>query len=194
MTNLNKLGISLITQISRTWRITIDGAIPNSPAVIAFWHGYMLPVWKFFSDKNPSALISQSKDGEILAAILEKWNYKLVRGSSSTGGKEALEQLIELAKSGYSLITPDGPRGPQRKLKAGAVIAAQLSQSPLALCQVNIKSKYTFKKSWDFFQFPLPFSKITLSFSAPEVIDINSTREMISSKILQCENKLNNIN
>lgn len=191
---LKRIGIWLITIISKTWRISTEGTIPNSPAVIAFWHGYMLPVWRFFSDKNSSALISQSKDGEILAEILEKWNYKLARGSSSTGGKEALGKLTELARTGYALITPDGPRGPLRKLKAGAVIAAQLSQSPLVLCQVKIKSKYTFKKSWDFFEFPLPFSKITLSFSEPEFIDFNSTREMISAKIIQLESKLNYTN
>jgi len=69
---LNNVGIWLILQISKTWRITTQGNIPQPPAIIAFWHGYMLPVWKYFSDKNPSALISQSKDGEILAAILEK--------------------------------------------------------------------------------------------------------------------------
>ncbi len=191
---LTNFGIWLIIQISKTWRITVEGTAPKSPAVIAFWHGYMIPVWKFFADKKPSALISQSKDGEVLAAILKKWDYDLARGSSSTGGKAALETLVEYAVSGFALITPDGPRGPRGKLKAGAVIAAQLSGSPIVLCKVKIISKYTFKKSWDRFEFPLPFSKIILEFSEPEYIDVNSTREMIGVKIIQCENKLNNIN
>jgi len=191
MNRSKRIGIWLITGLSKTWRFEIQGVIPRSPAVIAFWHGYMLPVWKYFSDKNPSAMISQSKDGEILAAILEKWNYKLARGSSSMGGKEALEKLVEFSKSSYALITPDGPRGPRGKMKAGAVIAAQLSGSPLVLCKVIIKTKYVFNKSWDKFELPLPFSKIQLLFLEPEYIEYNSTRDVISSKILLCENKLN---
>jgi lysophospholipid acyltransferase (LPLAT)-like uncharacterized protein len=194
MTFTRNFGIWLITQISKTWHISTEGQVPDSPAVIAFWHGYMLPVWKYFSNNNSSALISQSKDGEVLAAILEKWNYKLVRGSSSTGGKEALDKLVELARTGYVLITPDGPRGPHRKLKAGAVVAAQLSQAPLVLCRVSIKYKYTFRKSWDCFEFPLPFSKITLKFADAEVIDAHSTRDIIGTKILECEKILNDFN
>ena len=62
--------------------------------VVAFWHGAMLVGWFLHSPqkrKTVSALVSQSNDGEYLTAILEKWNYTMIRGSSHIGGKEALD-------------------------------------------------------------------------------------------------------
>src|SRR3989339_614407 len=159
----HRFSIFLLRLISKTWRYEIDGNIPEKPAIIAFWHGLMLPVWKYFSKHEPIAVVSLSKDGEILSDILEKWKYTLIRGSSSKGGKEVLESIVEQANDGLTLITPDGPQGPIHEFKAGGVIASQRSGVPLILCGVKIKWKFTFKKSWDRFSFPYPFSKIILN-------------------------------
>src|SRR3974377_819178 len=88
---------------------------PNdfSKKIFVFWHKNMLIGWWIFRNNNPIALVSQSSDGEILTNILKKWNYELTRGSSSKGGKEALNELIEKTNTGNPIIiTPDGPRGP----------------------------------------------------------------------------------
>ncbi len=51
--------------ISTTWKFEIFGEIPQKPAIIIFWHGFMLPVWKLFSNKYAFSVISKSKDGEL---------------------------------------------------------------------------------------------------------------------------------
>jgi lysophospholipid acyltransferase (LPLAT)-like uncharacterized protein len=160
----------LLRLLAATWRIRIHGSIPQSASVLAFWHGEMLPVWKTFAHSNASALISQSNDGSLLARLLEDWNYELVRGSSSKGGKEALERLAELAGRTLTLITPDGPRGPRHSFKAGAIIAAQRASVPLVLCRAQLASErdaWRFSRSWDKFCLPKPFARVTLVIDEP---------------------------
>ena len=165
----------------------------NQNFVLAFWHGTMLVPWYFHRGQNFSALISQSKDGSLLANSLTKWGYKVTRGSSHKGGKEALETLLDNSKNDFSIaITPDGPTGPPRVMKAGAVITAQRSEIPLVLCGVTIKSKYTFN-SWDKFEVPKFFSKVSIKYSEPILFDENLTRDETSQIIEQCNVKLNQL-
>jgi lysophospholipid acyltransferase (LPLAT)-like uncharacterized protein len=181
----------IILKISAlTWRFEIIGSTPRKPAIVAFWHGLMLPVWKFFSYKDAAAIVSLSKDGQILSDILESWEIKLIRGSSHRGGKEALEALVESAKNNITLITPDGPRGPNRQFKAGAIVAAQRAEVHLFLCRVEIISKIILKKSWDKFQIPFPFSKIILNFSDKILIEKSADRNQIDSLLKELSERL----
>ncbi len=181
----------LLNLISKTWRYKLVGTIPIAPGIVAFWHGSMLPVWKYFSNQNPTAVVSQSKDGEILSDLLTDWGYSLIRGSSSKGNKEALAGMVDTAKNNLLLITPDGPQGPIHEFKPGAVIASQRSGSKLYLCNVKIRCKYEFKKSWDNFALPLPFSKISLTISEISSIPEDARREYIDEMIWNCTKILN---
>lgn len=161
--------------------------------VAAFWHGSMMIGWYIHRNKNFSALVSQSKDGEVLASILEKWNYYVVRGSSSTGGSEALSAMVELMSKNYSLaITPDGPTGPIHQMKAGAVITAKKSNVPLFLAGIGIKKKFVLK-SWDRFEIPKPFSKVVVIYSDPIFIDDSLDYDATNQKIVECEKLLNKL-
>jgi lysophospholipid acyltransferase (LPLAT)-like uncharacterized protein len=161
--------------------------------VTAFWHGSMMIGWFLQRNGNMASLVSQSKDGDVLAAILGKWNYHVVRGSSSTGGSDALTAMILLIREEYSLaITPDGPRGPICKMKAGAVITAKKSNVPLFLVGIGIKNKIILK-SWDRFEVPKPFSKVAVIYSDPIFIDENLSYEDTNQKILDCEDLLNKL-
>lgn len=186
----NILAVSLINILSLTWRYHIIGKIPTKPAIIVFWHGLMLPVWKFFSKNKPYAVVSLSKDGQLLSDLLIKWHYSLIRGSSSKEGKKVLEELSEVAKSNYVLVTPDGPRGPLGKFKVGAIVASHRSTTPIYLVAIKIHLGKTFVKSWDKFRLPLPFSKITISISQAELIPQNASREEIENKVAELETKL----
>ena len=177
--------------IACTWKFSLEGTINQKHAVIAFWHGSMLPVWKFFAKTNSYAVVSMNKDGEILAQLLEKWKYKLIRGSSSKNGSEVIQEMVENANENYLLITPDGPRGPRHICKAGALVIAQRKQIPLYFIQCDILSKKVFTKSWDKFEFPLPFSKIQLKISEEIIINQNSNREEIDILISNFNNIYN---
>lgn len=189
----DKLSIQLIRLLSSTWRIKPEGDMPQKPSVIAFWHGYMLPVWKYFSGYSPSALVSQSKDGRLLSNLLSRWGYKVVRGSSSKGGKEALESLVNLLDKNLVLITPDGPRGPACRFKAGAVVASQKAGVPLYLCSVHIGRSKILRRSWDSFRIPLPFTKITINISKPYYFSTALSRQETDESIKLMELLLNNM-
>ena len=184
------IAIFLINLISKTWRIKIKGEMPALPSVVAFWHGSMLPVWKIFGKLGANGLVSQSKDGELLCKLINKWGIKTVRGSSSKGAKEALISIIKLAGENILLVTPDGPKGPIFKFKAGAAISAQRSGSPLYLAKVKIYWKKSFNRAWDKFQFPLPFTKIEISFDGPNFIPQKLGKEEVSEYLNECERKL----
>lgn len=161
--------------------------------ISAFWHGSMMIGWFLNRNGNAAALVSQSKDGDVLASVLKKWNYNVVRGSSSTGGNDALVTMVLLMRENYSLaITPDGPRGPILKMKAGAVVTAKKSNVPLFLVGIGIKNKFTLK-SWDNFEVPKPFSKVVVIYSDPIFIDDKLNYEETNHKIIECEAALNKL-
>lgn len=180
----------LINLVSKTWRVKFHN-FPQEPSIVVFWHGNMLPLWKIFSNLNAYAVVSQSPDGELLSNLLSKWGYKLIRGSSSRGGKEALNKIIEVLHTSYVLITPDGPRGPKNIMKSGAVIASIRGGSPLYISKVTFGLSYSFKRSWDNFKFPLPFSKINVEFFGPFLFEKTEDRKKISNYIKTIENLLN---
>lgn len=168
------LFVILLRILAATWRIRLCGTIPGGTCVIAFWHGSMLPVWKFFSGTNSAAVVSRSRDGEILSALLASWHYRLIRGSSSSGGRETLAAMTEAATVGKVLITPDGPRGPKCVAKAGAALAVQRAVADLVCCRVEISRKILLR-SWDSFAVPLPFARITLFMEInPKISDCNT--------------------
>jgi lysophospholipid acyltransferase (LPLAT)-like uncharacterized protein len=161
--------------------------------VLAFWHGTMLLPWYLNRENGFAALTSKSKDGDLLAKQLKHWKYKVVRGSSSKGGDVALGIMIDLAKNGYSVaITPDGPRGPVNKFKAGAVITSKKSNAPLVLMGVGIKSKKKLN-SWDKFQVPNLFSNVKIIYSDPINVDSRLSYDETSKIIEDCDRKLNEL-
>jgi len=189
----HRIFISILKFLSNTWRLKVLGQLPEKPAIIVFWHGFMLPVWKLFSDFEPFGVVSKSHDGAILSSFLEKIGFRLIRGSSATGGKEVIEEMTGIAGQNYLLITPDGARGPIYKLKPGAFVVSQRTGTPIHICCVQISSKIIFKKSWDKFAFPLPFAKIRFSFSEPLYLPKEADRETVTEIILSTEKKMNNM-
>ncbi|MBX3044467.1 MAG: DUF374 domain-containing protein [Candidatus Kapabacteria bacterium] len=181
----------MLNLLSNTWRIKVQGYDENiSKGIVVFWHGLMLPAWKYFTKYNPTAVVSLSKDGEILSGLLSKWGFSLIRGSSSRKGKEVLDEIINSCNHSLVLMTPDGPQGPRFEMKAGAVVAASRAQVPIYLCGIDIKSKHIFEKSWDKFELPLPFSEILLTISKPEIIEKSDDKDLISLKISELQSNL----
>ena len=186
--------------LCKTLRVTVTNsrtleqlAKENKNFIFAFWHGTMLLPWYLNRSKNVAALTSKSKDGDLLARLLKSWNYQVIRGSSSSGGDIALGIMIDYAKNNNSIaITPDGPKGPAKKLKAGAVVTAKKSGLPLILIGIGYKKKRVLK-NWDNFQIPTLFSKANAVYSEPIYVDKNLDYDGTSEMINICEAKLNEL-
>lgn len=198
---LRKLGNFLLPRalsvLCTTLKIELENDAPfkenGKNFVLAFWHGKMVAGWYLLKNRNQAALISSSKDGDLLARLLGYWNYELARGSSSAGGKEALEKIVHLAEAGFNVaITPDGPKGPAKKMKAGCVIAAKKSGIPLLLAGIGY-SDYWELKSWDKLRIPKPFSKVAVRFSDSIIVEKHLSYEETSQLINEAENLLNNL-
>ena len=192
--------VHLVNVLCKTLRITQINKIviddlekANKNYVLAFWHGSMLLPWYIHRGKKLIALTSKSKDGDLLARVLKNWKYGVIRGSSSTGGDVALGIMVDYGKNKHSItITPDGPRGPRHKLKAGAVITAKKSGLPLILTGVGIERKRSLN-SWDMFFIPNFFTKATLIYSDPIYVEKDLSYEETSQVISNCEIKLNHL-
>ncbi len=165
----------------------------SQPYIAAFWHGSMLAPWYLLRNKNLSALVSQSKDGELLARLLNGWKYNVIRGSSNVGGKEALQLLIDEAVNSKSIaITPDGPKGPEFKMKPGAVVLSKKTKLPILLIGVGYKNYYQLK-SWDKFKVPKLFSRVVINFSDPLFVSPELSYDEVSDFIIKTEAELNRL-
>jgi hypothetical protein len=89
-----------------------------------------------------SVLISQSKDGEIIASVFRYYGVSAVRGSSTRGGGAALRDMIRAAREGKNIVfTPDGPKGPPRVATEGLIVAAQATGLPIIPVAFAAKKK-----------------------------------------------------
>lgn len=136
--------------------------------IYAFWH--QRQAYFTWSHRGVSAavLVSKSKDGEMIARTMELSRIDAVRGSSSRGGAAAAREMVEILRSGRDVgITPDGPRGPAREVKEGAVRVAQLSGMPIVPIANALSRRIEVAKAWDRFQVPLPFGRSVVIYGEP---------------------------
>lgn len=139
-------------------------------AVFAFWHGKMLTGWlvskAIFSNVPVAAVVSLSKDGAMLAGALHRLGLKLIRGSSSRGKEELKQETrLFLSSGGVVAITPDGPRGAQHVFKYGSVRLAAETGSRLLFARITHHACWRLR-SWDRFEIPKPFSRVSIEISA----------------------------
>lgn len=173
----------LVRMLARTWRIEaptraeFDAAREQGKAAIfTFWHGQMLAL--LAEHRRPTTvLISDHRDGEIITQIVRMFGCRAVRGSSSKGAARALLQLSRTLDEGHDIaITPDGPRGPRHSFAPGALVLSQRTGSPIVFLAYHASSKWQLK-SWDAFEIPKPFAKITVAYGKPFVVAGSDARE-----------------
>ncbi len=132
-------------------------------AIAAIWHQRIFLVLTYarrFGEYAPAVMISQSRDGDMIADVARLLNFRPVRGSSSRGGREALATIIaDLAEHPFAVHAVDGPRGPRGVIKAGLISMAQLSGTPIVPVAISVNRAWVLN-SWDRFLIPKPFSTV----------------------------------
>ena len=179
-----RAGVTFIRLLASTWRMTtvngeqVDAARRNGQRMIfTLWHGEMLPLLWHQRGENIAIMISEHRDGEIIARIAESLGFHTVRGSSSKGASRALIGLMrELDAGRDGAITPDGPRGPAHVFAPGVAVAAQRTGAMILPIRARASSAWRLK-SWDRFVIPKPFAKVTVTFGPLTPVVADSPRE-----------------
>lgn len=158
----------------KEWQVISEAHRKGVPVVIALWHNELVGVTGFGyrTGDNYSVVVSQSRDGEIIARVLENLGLKTNRGSSSRGGLRALLSMAkEVNKNGrIGVFTVDGPRGPRHEVKDGVVFMTQRAQALLFPVRAFPARKFVFNKSWDKFELPCPLAHCRVRVGAPLTI------------------------
>jgi lysophospholipid acyltransferase (LPLAT)-like uncharacterized protein len=179
-----RAGVAILRMLASTWRMrshSIEGlhaARANDKRVIfALWHGELLPLLWQHRGENVAIVISEHRDGEIIAQVAESLGYSTVRGSSSKGGSRALIGLMREIDAGRDgAITPDGPRGPARVFAPGAAVASQRTGAYIVPIRAAASRAWRLK-SWDRFLIPKPFARVDVSYGVLTVVEAASPRE-----------------
>lgn len=175
------LGQGLVGSIFSTVRFEVQGAehlregrSRGRPVVYMLWHEQLLPLTYFHRDTGAVVLVSEHADGEYITRVIRRLGYAAVRGSSTRGGVKGLRGLIRAARRGRDLaITPDGPRGPRRQVKPGALLVAQMEDLAIVPVAAGASRGWRFR-SWDRFMVPAPMSRIKVAYGPPSWISRDS--------------------
>lgn len=180
------LGLGLV---ARAWLSTLRIRVLTHPSlrlersrpwVLALWHGHLLLLLAHRRRRRTAALVSWSRDGEILRWGMRWFGLAAERGSSSRGGRAGLRAMVERLLGGWDgAFAVDGPRGPRRVARPGALCAARRAAGLVvpyaAACSWALRLR-----SWDRCEVPLPFSRVVVVLGEP----ISPTAQAVTSRCL----------
>lgn len=167
-----RIGAILVRLLATTWRIRIvnphvvgDESARGQPIMYILWHGQLLPLLWTHRGRGIAVMISEHRDGEIIARIALALGYRVVRGSTSRGAARALLGACREVEAGHDIaVTPDGPRGPARSVAPGAAVIANRSGAPMVPVAAWA-SRAWHLRSWDRFMIPKPFARVVVAYT-----------------------------
>jgi lysophospholipid acyltransferase (LPLAT)-like uncharacterized protein len=189
---------SLVHSLGRTIRVRYrfigEDAQPRPAnlgrrAIYIFWHEYMLLLSFRYARPDIHVLVSKHTDGVFIGDVMKRLGFSMAYGSSTRGGSEAIRHMLKLSKTSHFAITPDGPRGPRRQAKMGAIFLAAQTGMPIVAVGCGFSSAWR-AKSWDQFAFPRPFSKGCHVTAPPIFIPKKATSDELERYRREVEAKL----
>ncbi len=141
---------------------------PKGSFCLALWHEHLFAGILVHRKMRFAPLASLSKDGDIVAYVMDRFGFQTIRGSSSRGGPEARDELVAMTADGwFTAITVDGPKGPRRRVKGGIVdVARRTGVAVLPMIAVADR-QWVLSRSWDQFKIPKPFARVAVCYGEP---------------------------
>lgn len=173
------------------WDSVVGGA---DGVLIAIWHGRMVLGMADHSDREYTVLVSRSGDGDISESLLQRFGYRVIRGSSSRGGASAArDMLAALGQGAVLVITPDGPRGPRHAMNPGLAWMAKVTGFPVLPIGFACDKAWHLD-SWDRFTIPKFGARIVLTYGEPvrvakegDEAELERATETIRERMLAAE-------
>ena len=168
--------------------------IDSREAIFAFWHSRILLISYIYKGYNGAIMVSPSRDGEIIARIVQRQGHTTIRGSSFKTPRKALLRLIKTMKDEKKpgVVIPDGPRGPRYKAQPGIVKLAKMTGYPIIPASYTAKKMAVFS-SWDRFILPYPFTTCKVVYGDPVYVPTTADKEEEKTLLMEFETSLNRI-
>lgn len=164
-----RIGSIVLRLLAFTWRGRSRLRDLKEPGLYLSLHAHILFIALCGRNLGFAAMVSTHRDGELIAQILQRLGFSLVRGSSTRGGAVAALGVLRGCRDKVTMITPDGPRGPRGKVEPGLIQLAGLSGLPIRILSFAASPARKLS-SWDRFVVPMPFARIHYTLSEPIVV------------------------
>lgn len=153
-------------------------AVNQEPVVLAFWHEYNLvaatAVHRLRPHQHHVSFSTQTFRGEVMTAMLaalDAGSVPLPAEGERAEAASLAREMARLGREGASLVvSPDGPVGPYRRAKPGALIVARESGLPLQPWAVAVRPAIRMSGRWDRHILPLPFCRLRVEEAEPIVV------------------------
>jgi lysophospholipid acyltransferase (LPLAT)-like uncharacterized protein len=172
---VKRIGPQVVGAWARSWRLTTFGEEHfqrvlrehGGGCFATLWHGRMLLPVAYHARQDYHVLVSPSRDGDVSEEMLQRFGYRVIRGSSSRGGARALREMLGVLRAGGALvITPDGPRGPRHSMNPGLAWMARATGFPILPCGFACDRAWTLD-SWDRFTIPKWRARVAFVYGEP---------------------------
>lgn len=189
-----------IRMLHATMRIEVRGAEALEAArrdpghyILCFWHSRFVLMPYCYPGPRIVVLSSNHRDAEALVRILRKFGIEQARGSSTAGGATGMRQILRKVEEGCDVgLTPDGPRGPRRRVQPGVIAVARFTGLPVIPVTFSAAPARRLR-SWDLTLLPKFFSKGVFVYGNPVVVPRDATVEVQEDKRLELEAELDRI-
>ncbi len=196
------VGVLLVRALFKTCRLHDEPEVPGinpydstgeNRYLYCVWHDQILMTVFSGQPKNMAGLVSGHQDGSYLAEAMKLVHITPVRGSSKRGGSRAMGELLKRARDYHIAITPDGPRGPRRKLKTGLVFLASHSGRGIIPTAYVCRRGWTIRGNWTDMMIPFPFTDIYASGGPPFFVPPGLEREELDGYVKRLEQEMQRI-
>ena len=195
------LGAQYIRLVHATgrWQVFGDETIrklrrEGQPFIVSLWHGRILMMpYTWIRGEQIHLLISQHRDGQLIAKIIGYFGINTIIGSTSKGGASALRGMLKALKEGECVgVTPDGPRGPRMRASDGIISLARLAEVPIFPATYSV-ARGRVLGSWDRFLVAAPFSQGVFVWGEPLYVDRDADANDIEAARAELEKRMNAI-
>jgi lysophospholipid acyltransferase (LPLAT)-like uncharacterized protein len=168
--------------------------LENGEKVLAaIWHQRIITVIRYasrFSMYRPSVMISQSRDGDLIADVFSRLHFRPVRGSSSRDGRKALAAMVEdLRHNPFAVHVLDGPKGPRGVIKPGLIVLARQAGVPVTPVYISVSRAWVLG-SWDRMVVPKPFSRVVIRWDEPTAVPGEADEQQFEDVRLGIERRM----
>lgn len=149
-----------------------------------------------FSGKHEctTALISQHTDGSFVAQVLRLNRIAAVRGSTNRISAGAIRELMKRTEDQHIVITPDGPRGPNRRVSTGIAFIASRTGRAVVPTAYACSRYWRIKGSWTDLIIPKPFAKVFLLGGDPIYVTAGRTTDQLQTDVAIIQTEMDRLN